>query len=1171
MLKSSLMKLIAVTIFATVFCIEFSKAQLTWSSGMPANADYDNPYKPMENIMYNNDVYQVYDGNGNDLKLARYNSKTGVWNLVQVLNNPDYNSGFRSAISGDDWYIFVTGTSLVKVYKFNFTTQTLVLCPGTISEVINTNWTVKNDPGSDKIYLAYSTSLGNEIHLTAFDVTTEQFQDYDYTSMLNSSSAPATVMKLELYMGNTDLYVGVTKYENYLVKAPLSDLANPLYYNSGQSADGLIRLNGAGLTTPQFYYLTGDGQGAPEITVQDPAAYTSYETQLTDQDVNILTGTATPQTFIVGNNDYEALEHSAYSFLSSTFSAQGSSSEDRFYIYRKENGVGPWDSLGPQIELGTYDLMSNTLRLSLENSNQQHIVAGYASSDGEYNFKVLNNKPSVITASQTISTSMCGGHNNLIYPQLEIEDADRDHIRILSVTSTNSYVQNAYAVPIGIDNSSSPGISKFAIYGFVQTQGNTQIIVTYTDGWNIFTDTLNSITITGTAPNVIFDPALSHLCNNQTNISLPDYVNYYDQGTFKINGQVIPNGLINGVELSAVQPSGSLTYDANIDGCIVSTGASYNFVTVGTASVITTPATCGATDGTATVSYTAGSSSNFTVEWSTGETTPAINNLSPGAYYYHVTDEYGCHTTGFGGIETAAIDVVESITNASCYGTNDGSIAINVTGPTNYLVIWSNGYSTPTISNLTAGEYWVTVYDQDNDCRVTYNYEVSQPSKVVASFSEDEPTCGTSDGNIYGVYAGGSGTYTFEWVGTGQTTADLYNVGYGNYELVIHDNNGCNDTVHYQLNDEQALEISEVIYPASCNYNNGAIQVNLTTDPDGGTSFPTNIEWSNGTFGAINGSLASAEYTVVVTNVETTTPFNVCHSSKSFFVPIKAPAIQPICVVTVDEATTTNLVIWERVESYGIHHYNIYRENTVAGDFRLIDTVNYTTESIFNDVVASPMDRSWRYRISQVSDCGVESPLSIAHKTLHLNAIENLGNGMFDVLWDDYEGFIDASEYVVWRNSDQNGWEALSPAVPIGTTSFTDDPPVELTGIDYYVEMISETTCIAEKAQDFNTTRSNKEKGNFIVGQGTGDSNNELDEDTIEFNVYPNPVSDELRLLTESQAIGNKLHIIGLDGIEHFSIEISDVEMIIQLNQLSQGVYLIQIDDSQQVIRLVKD
>lgn len=1141
--------------------------QMNWWTS--SNPDLDNPMSTIEAVVYNNDLYQVCDSASQYLEIGKYDSESGQWRSMGMLQNATGNGGtFRTAISGDDWFIFVMGMG-VQVFRYNFVTETFTTCTGTISGMLNDNWVIKNDPGADKIYIGYTTVVPDEVHLAVFDVTTENIQDYNYSTMLNPTQASGASMKLEMYLGNSDLYFGSSQSANYLVRASLGDLANPVYYNSGQSANGVVKLNGVALATPQFYYLTGDGQGAPWITVQNSSSYTSYEVQLSDQDVDINTGATTPQTFVVGVNDHESLEHSAYAFLVSTFSAQGTGSEDRFYLYRKDNSGSVWDSIGPKIELGSFDMQPSSLRLSLENTNQTHFALTYSSSSGTKTTRVLNNMPSVITASQTTSAGMCGGHNNLIYPRLEIEDADMDFIRILSVTSTNGNVQNGYAIPVGVDNSSSPGISKFAIYGLVQTQGSTQIEISYTDGWGIYTATLNTINIVGTAPNITFSSELSHLCDNENMISLSDYVNYVDQGVFSINGQIIPNGIINGIEYAATQPSGSLNYDVTVDGCVIETGTTYNFVNAGNASVSTLPATCGNTDGEATVFYTQGSSSVFTVEWSTGETATTISNLHPGAYYYHVTDDNGCHVTGFAGIETSTIDVSGNVTDVSCYGAKDGSLSVNVSGPANYSVIWSNGYSTETIDDLDVGTYWVTVRDLDNACEVTYNYTITQPTRLNASFWNDEPDCGFANGNFYGTYSGGAGGYTYEWLNSTQTTADLYNVGYGYYEVVVTDASNCKDTFGIQMDDLQALEINEMVFPASCNVQNGAIYLNLDANPNGGTTTPNTITWSTGAETAIIGSLGTGMYTVEVTNFSTDAPFNVCHAVKTITVPLKSPIIQPICVVTVD-MSTTNLVIWGKSEFYGIDYYNIYRENAVAGEYSLIDTVDFNNLSIFNDVVASPMDKSWRYRISQVDECGTESPISPAHKTLHLNSIDVQSSSSVDIFWDEYEGQMDAAEYVVWRYTDQNGWEALSPSVPLGTSYFNDTPPGGATGLDYYVEMVKQSPCTAEKAQDFNTTRSNKDKGTFVLGQGTGDSNNALGENSFVFEVYPNPFSDEIQLNISEKGMGKLVHIYALDGTELFTATVTDMTMTVQPTNLAQGMYCWRIDGSPLTVKLIR-
>src|SRR5690554_8107061 len=72
----------------------------------------------------------------------------------------------------------------------------------------------------------------------------------------------------------------------------------------------------------------------------------------------------------------------------------------------------------------------------------------------------------------------------------------------------------------------------------------------------------------------------------------------------------------------------------------------------------------------------------YSLNGGTPQGNPVFSNLTAGTYQVSVTDGNGC-------VQNSSIEVLEpgemelsatSVTNASCYGLNDGSIATTVTG-----------------------------------------------------------------------------------------------------------------------------------------------------------------------------------------------------------------------------------------------------------------------------------------------------------------------------------------------------------------------------------------------------------------------------------------------------------------------------------------------------------
>jgi|GEM_PF-1506489 len=1135
-----------------------------------SNPDYGTSNANSCIVMAEGKLYQFHFADLVNIRVGKYDPATSAWSTIGQTTPASYITKMHAVYKNNLIYLLAVSSNDYVVYTFDPISNIL--------SQLSTPLTAPMPASNTKMKVGYNNDLYllrvenyAYIYLSRFDITTATWTDNNnYSTLLNpTSDFSVSSEQLELYISNTSIYCGASTntVDRIGVTTP-ANLGVITPYNSAGSNDAQIYINGSLGASKQFYF-TGDGISEPIVHVKDLSFNKTWEAPLTTANININT-TITSLDFNVYQFAYATLDNSAYSFLFSSFQPNGGGTPDKFYVYRKDLGTGIWDSLGPKVQFGDPSLNSGTLSMSLDNA-EQHLAVQFASglTNGQYEQAVLNRRPYLGAGTDTPSSNICVGHDNEIYPQLEYYDYDMDQVRIVNVYSRYGFITNMSAVANG-QYTTNPSLSKFKVYGYFTSSAVDEVIITYTDGWNTFNDTLPPISTSTSAPNITFSSSPLVLCNNENLIDLANYVSYVDQGIFTLNGIDLPNSVLDGREVSITNPSGTIYYRVSVGGCIVETGVTFSFASVGTATATATPSVCGAANGTAQVSFTPGTSTNTTVEWSTGEIATNISNLSPGAYYYSIKDEFGCNVTGFTDVTITGIDATAATTNSTCHGANDGSLTLNVSGSSNYSVLWSNGYSTNTITNLAPGNYEATIFDVSG-CQATYSFNIIEPAEITASFNTFEPDCGATNGIIYGTYSGGAGGYTYNWIGQSQSTPDLFNVPYGFYQVEITDALGCSKIVDYQLDDYQAIDISDSIIGATCGASNGAIIVDFVPDVNTGFPVANSFSWSNNNAFEDNFNLTPADYTITVESGPSLFTGNMCYSVKTMTVGYRAPVLQSICMVTVDTTTSTNIVVWERVETFGIDHYNIYRENAVAGNFMLIDTVQATNESLFNDVVASPLDRSWRYKISAVNDCSVEGPISNPHKTIHLNSIVNQSNGSNDIFWDDYEGLTEL-EYIVWRHSDQAGWEPLFPGVAFGTSVYNDMPPAGYTGIDYYVDMDITYPCTAEKAQDFNSARSNKEKGQFSPGEGTGDSNNDIEElvGNAIIGVYPNPFTDLLTVHIEEATSVIEITVYSVDGQLQYVGSFENGTSSVDLKHLKAGMYLIQLGTAAHTKQFVK-
>lgn len=144
----------------------------------------------------------------------------------------------------------------------------------------------------------------------------------------------------------------------------------------------------------------------------------------------------------------------------------------------------------------------------------------------------------------------------------------------------------------------------------------------------------------------------------------------------------------------------------------------------------------GAGNGSVTLALQGGTAP-FDYLWSNGANTATINDLSGGEYTASITDANGCQV-----VSTATVDEpapysawsVETVSPA-CANEASGSATAAISGGTSpYNFLWSNGQSGETASNLVAGNYGVTVTDQ-NGCQSSTAVVLTASDNVPPSVS----------------------------------------------------------------------------------------------------------------------------------------------------------------------------------------------------------------------------------------------------------------------------------------------------------------------------------------------------------------------------------------------------------------------------------------------------
>ncbi len=126
-------------------------------------------------------------------------------------------------------------------------------------------------------------------------------------------------------------------------------------------------------------------------------------------------------------------------------------------------------------------------------------------------------------------------------------------------------------------------------------------------------------------------------------------------------------------------------------------------------------------------------------------------------------------------------------------------------------------------------------------------------------------------------------------------------------------------------------------------------------------------------------------------------------------------------------------VAWQKQAA--VERYNIYREGTGVNPFDLVVTVPFDAAPYWIDSTTNPKSRLYRYKITSVDSCGVESSLSESHATIHLMISDGVENS-HNLTWNPYEGAA-YTYYRIYRGRQEHN-QVLIDSVPASYTSYSD-------------------------------------------------------------------------------------------------------------------------------------
>ncbi len=205
--------------------------------------------------------------------------------------------------------------------------------------------------------------------------------------------------------------------------------------------------------------------------------------------------------------------------------------------------------------------------------------------------------------------------------------------------------------------------------------------------------------------------------------------------------------------------------------------------------------------------------------------------------------------------------IISNKSDVICHGQSNGFASVEaMNGPRPYTYAWSNGRSSATIRNLSAGAYDVTVTDRNGDI-ATATAVITEPDPLAVFISATDVNCfGENSGSVAVAVSGGIGGYTYLW--SNGLNDGILDVPAGNYSVTVTDVNGCMRVDSATVNQPSALEFTiNTTSETGSKKRDGSAELEVS----GGIQ-PYSYHWNNGAQTPKVDSLSPGFYNFTITD-----------------------------------------------------------------------------------------------------------------------------------------------------------------------------------------------------------------------------------------------------------------------------------------------------------------